>query len=497
MPSSFYDDIKTEIDLINYMLAHGCTLDEKASSQKNFMLRTSSEDKLSVTNKNGQWIYHNFKDNGDNGTIVDYCANHLGIKGVKALKEELGTWLEDPEKYAREWRENRGDFTAKPKEKSKPKESIKNTWGKIAIQSQKITYTFRGIRPEIMQAADVYWIPNQNRVFFPIRALTSEVVGVLRRSDEGREERIIPGSKKQDGLWISGEKMSEDIIISESPIDSLSMSDYYGRERDVLHLSMLGQPAPTQIALIASIARKRARQKRKTTFYLAVDNDSDSPVEDSAVKPIPGLKYIHEIVYALRDHTTDEVKISCNTTEKAGEKDWNDLLVAKGEGAARDRKIPFYPYWSRGDKGTPTLVLGETPMDILGYKHLVIPEKEAQFVATLGQALPGQIKGIVNLAKRLIKEGQKPNIHFAFPPDKLGEDRIEMVKISLTGALGEDAISFTETPHRTEKIHYGERKGTEDVLTWARAITNKIRDDKREARLNQSSPSPATSEVHT
>jgi len=65
------EQFKTQINLSEYAAACGCVLDRRSSSRNSAVMRHPNGDKLIVAvGKEGHWVYFSFRDDSDNGTIV-------------------------------------------------------------------------------------------------------------------------------------------------------------------------------------------------------------------------------------------------------------------------------------------------------------------------------------------------------------------------------------------------------------------------------------------
>ena len=89
------DRFKTDINLTEYAAHLGYALDRQASSRHSITMRRSSNgDKMIVSrNNNGHWMYFSVRDDGDNGTIIDFhqrrTRDNLG-ETRKTLRDFMG-----------------------------------------------------------------------------------------------------------------------------------------------------------------------------------------------------------------------------------------------------------------------------------------------------------------------------------------------------------------------------------------------------------------------
>ena len=85
---------KTEIDLRLFAASQGYELDRKESWSSSAVMRHPNNDKIVITRNaaDGHYVYFSFRDEADNGTIIDFTQRRLGLS-LGATRIELRAFM--------------------------------------------------------------------------------------------------------------------------------------------------------------------------------------------------------------------------------------------------------------------------------------------------------------------------------------------------------------------------------------------------------------------
>lgn len=89
------DDFKSRIDLREYAAAQGYELDRRESSRSSAVMRHAGDKIVVKRNPNGHFVYFSVRDDGDNGTVVDFAQKRKGLN-LGQVRKELRPWVGRP-----------------------------------------------------------------------------------------------------------------------------------------------------------------------------------------------------------------------------------------------------------------------------------------------------------------------------------------------------------------------------------------------------------------
>ena len=93
MDDAELDDFKTKIDLRQYAASQGYELDKRDSWRGSTVMRSGGDKIVIKKNWNNHYVFFSVRDDGDNGTIIDFVQNRrrctLGHVRM-ALREWIG-----------------------------------------------------------------------------------------------------------------------------------------------------------------------------------------------------------------------------------------------------------------------------------------------------------------------------------------------------------------------------------------------------------------------
>ena len=314
-------DFKRSIDLECFLLDLGYSLKKEKSSRRTHVY-TNGNEHIIVNQKRDVKMY--FKPDGDKGSIIDFLLNREEL-----LKMYQGSI------YSRIY-QKLADYAQLSNRSSI--DTLINFEQKIPFQPDNFKLCqdrsmpifnylrSRGINNETLHSS-VFCNIGLNKgkctnVAFPIYDLDRNIKGLDLRNFNFKS--LAPGSDKTNGLWLSNffNKIDE-IIISESPIDSMSFHQLY-REKcnDLLYISTSGSLTQGQIQNILSTIRAKSEINPRIKLNLSFDND------------LAGATYTNKILLSIIEdksrspiHVTPKEKKYTGLTDKTFEETVNNLKL--------------------------------------------------------------------------------------------------------------------------------------------------------------------------
>jgi hypothetical protein len=90
---SSIDDFKRDINLVEFAASYGYTLDKRETSRNSAVMRHAGGDKIIVARaSHGHWVYFSVRDDGDNGTIIDFIQHRKPGATLGHVRRELAAW---------------------------------------------------------------------------------------------------------------------------------------------------------------------------------------------------------------------------------------------------------------------------------------------------------------------------------------------------------------------------------------------------------------------
>ena len=87
------EDLKTGINLVEFAASYGYEPDKRESSRNSVVMRHASGDKIIVARaSHGHWVYFSVRDDGDNGTIIDFIQHRKPGATLGHVRRELAAW---------------------------------------------------------------------------------------------------------------------------------------------------------------------------------------------------------------------------------------------------------------------------------------------------------------------------------------------------------------------------------------------------------------------
>jgi Toprim-like/Protein of unknown function (DUF3991) len=293
-----------DINLVAFAVSKGYAIDKRDSSRNCCMMRHPNGDKVAIGKaSDGHWQYYSFRDERDNGDIVEFVQQRSGGREVYPLgsvRKELREWTHTAREVPR--------FVPEVQPVIKDREAVRAELAKTrAIDSHphlearglsRATLTDPRFRGTWRQTVDRY-----GNVIFPHRDLDG--ISGFEIKNRGFTSFATGGDK---GLWCSRTRPDDSrLVIAESAIDALSYHQLHPHA-GARYVSFAGGLNPKQPELLE---RAIARMPPKSVIIAATDRDHDGGV------------YAKRIADICRRHA--QVTFS-RAAPQLGCKDWNDQL---------------------------------------------------------------------------------------------------------------------------------------------------------------------------
>lgn len=304
---------KSAINLTEYAAMQGYVLDTKASSRNSALMRHADGDKIVIARGTDRhWIYFSIRDDGDNGTIIDFVQNRKGVR-LGGVRQELRPWVGSYRAIAR----------AHPDLFAKELAPITKDRARVVLELSRmrplLTHPYleegRGLAVALFRASRFCGKIKTDRrgnAIFPHADKDGPCGYEIKNRDF---TGFSPGGDK--GLWFSTAKRDDRaLVIAESAIDALSHAALFPNE-NARYASLGGAMSPSQPALIGAAIEKMGQGAR---IIVTMDNDA------------PGRALAERIEAIARQTVRTDLSIARHLPADEGA-DWNDVLRA--EHAAR------------------------------------------------------------------------------------------------------------------------------------------------------------------
>ena len=305
------DTFKSQINLVDFAIAQGFSIDKKASSTNSVSLRNEIGEKIVVRPvTEGHDVYFTPNNFLKSGTVIDFVQQfhqvNLG-QARKILRDYLGQ-TQQTGKVGRQRRPRLPQHvmsTLKSSSKTDAPvfvaQNYPNLWRHDYLER-------RGITPQLLQGdrfKNQAKLDDRNNATFPYRDLGRITGFELRNFDF---KGFSKGGSKS--LWRSNQQPDDSqLVIVESPIDALSFHQLHG-DRRTRYIATGGTISQRQQELIE--VELRAIAQKSGVIILATDNDE------------AGDKLAEQI-----DKLAPDVKFFLKKRMQPKLKDWNEDLMAK------------------------------------------------------------------------------------------------------------------------------------------------------------------------
>ena len=297
------------IDLVQYAVSRGFSVDRRASSRASVVVRHSCGDKLIISrDRTGIYFYFNAKGN-DRGTIIDLVQS-LDGGSIGDVRKTLRGY--DPSEA-----KSSGNTVHQTVEclKSKDRSAVKSAWQKAKVLKSRSSYLtdFRSI-PETVYLNEKFAGRFKVDARGNILAAHHDRDGLcgFEMKNGTKSKTTFTGFSPSGtkGLFFSKQGLDDRIVVlTETFIDALSVATIAGIS-DRRFFSLGGNPSPVQMGLLKSAIDKLANG---TIVEMRFDYDD------------AGLKLAAKVREEILVTATNVKSFRAIQPPEAGT-DWNDYL---------------------------------------------------------------------------------------------------------------------------------------------------------------------------
>lgn len=295
------EDFKTQIDLCEYAAGQGYTVDRRDSWRGSTVMRRGNDKVVITRNDNDHYVYYSFRDDDDNGTIIDF-VKHRKRLNLGEVRKELRPWIGRPP-------------TALPRfpklEKTSKYRQLVETEYRRMHEARRHPYLEqeRAIPAHILQSdrfAGRIRIDSRGNSVFP----HFDQHGLCGYEIKNRRDFTGFAKGGEKGLWSSNENDSDiRLVFTEGAIDALSYAALFPHD-GARYKSIGGRMNPRQPDLIhAEVLRMPAGSE----IVAAMDADT------------AGRQYTELVRAALDRAGRPDLTFTIHLPEREG-CDWNDVL---------------------------------------------------------------------------------------------------------------------------------------------------------------------------
>jgi len=307
------DQFKRVIDLREFMVSKGYELSKGESSKNSATMRHPNGDKLIVakgTKGDPQhWTYFSIRDQGDNGTVIDFLKNREALN-LGQVRKALRPWIgmaADPV---------RPKMFLKDLEPSDPqRQRVIHAYAQARPTEAHRYLMARGILSETQRdprfSGQVRQDPKGNAIFphFDSSGLSGYE---LKNKDFTGFSR---GGTK--GLWFSTNvNRSDRVVVVESAIDALSHAQESG-DKGAAYLSTGGSLGHRQRALLVTAIERAAARGASIVIATDADKGGDEMAKEIAALVPAGAKVERERPTTGKDWN-DQLRLGPSRSRSSG-----------------------------------------------------------------------------------------------------------------------------------------------------------------------------------
>jgi hypothetical protein len=292
------EQFKREVNLTELAASLGYAIEGSKGGASVTMRRGRDDDKIVVRRgADGHWTYFSVRDDGDNGTVIDFLQNRR-VRSLGDVRRQLRDWLRiDRPRVAPEL------YRQTPAARDRDVAGIRRSYAAAAVMTSQYLLS-RGLRRETLRDPRFrhsYRVDRRGNVLFP-----HEEGGVVVGYEiKNRGFRIFVAGGRRT-LWRSaGGRHDDRLVIAEAPIDALSYHQLF-QYRRCRYVATAGALSPAQLVLIGEEIASLAPRSR---VVIASDNDAGGERFTEKIEGVVGD-------VPLRRHLPPEGK------------DWNEYLQA-------------------------------------------------------------------------------------------------------------------------------------------------------------------------
>ncbi len=314
------DEMK-RVNIADYAASQGYRLNRAKSSRSVVCMDHPNGDRVVIgrDEKSGHSVYYNFRDDQDNGTLVDFIQRRQ-TKSLGQVRQELRPWIG---KGAQERPEVERQPDPVPVKKDRM--LVAAAFAKCSLVTDRHEYLeSRGVDPDILDRfKGRVFTDRRGNAIFP----HYDQAGVS--GFEAKNEGFTGFSKGgEKGLWLGGEtKAPARIVVTEAAIDALSHYQLHQADNEkTLYVSTSGAMSPEAKANLKATLDRYPEAEVVAGF----DNDQD------------GTKYADELNEMAGERGASRELPECG-------KDWNEQLQREKKERDEVARTPR-PRMSREDE---------------------------------------------------------------------------------------------------------------------------------------------------
>lgn len=233
---------KREISLVEYAQASGYEVDRKKSSRNCVVMRGSGDVIVIATDGDGHGIYFSVANDNDNGSIIDFVRNRLGLN-LGQVRKELRPWLQGSLLPTA----RREALPPKPIKVPKDLAAVLASWHRLPGYAGAYLARDRKLSSECI-AAFSPWLRQDERGNACFAHRNAYGVTGWEVKNRGYTGFSAGGAKSLFACRVGAGRGL--VVIAESAIDAMSYHQLQGREQ-TLYLSLGGAMSPSQEELLA------------------------------------------------------------------------------------------------------------------------------------------------------------------------------------------------------------------------------------------------------
>lgn len=275
-----FQEFRSEISIMELAIANGYVLSKKDGLKWPVLKDSFSDEKIIIINpaSSANQGYFNPQNDKDKGTLIDFVKNRLGsifsyesgCSEISRVNKILYAYLklDAPEKHMYQSVINEVKY-------NKVKDFV-IPYGVTSLQVCDYLlsrHLAASVINDILFKDKIFNVKMgnySNNIGFPYFDVAGSIIGYEIRNRDYKH--VVEGSNRSVGIWHSNiPTITEQIVLTESPIDALSYYQLKGKKNTLL-VSFGGSIADEQIATIAGIKRK-IKCSNNFHYVSAVDND--------------------------------------------------------------------------------------------------------------------------------------------------------------------------------------------------------------------------------
>jgi len=290
---------KTDINIADVAVDMGYEIDKRKSSRKSIVLKAGGDVIIVSRNSNGHYVYFNANNSKDAGTIIDFIQKRTG-KNLGQVRKLLRQYLQSDNRIQLEI-----SNTNEIKEYYKALAKFGKLWEELKANDRKdiLLEDTRGIRASTLQKVDNLIYNKEERKFYLPVFNENGICGLYTLDRAMKEKFFIKGSIK--GIWANRtlDKRITKIVITESPVDSLSAMELKRGDEDedtTLHIATLGRMGQEAKETLKKVF------KHLPDVELIIATDQDQAGEDIAreiaeLARDAGLNNVNRLTFDAKD----------------------------------------------------------------------------------------------------------------------------------------------------------------------------------------------------